>query len=70
MRQPILAYAPADGIQQLVHSAPLVLPAKKSQERGRSYAINEAQKAHPQRISWLLVAFLNTTLYYITVLGC
>ena len=39
----------------------LSLPCKKLQEWGWSYAQNEAQKNHPQRISWLLVAFLNAT---------
>ena len=36
---------------------PLSLSHKKLQEWGCSYTQNEAQKAHPQRISWLLVAF-------------
>ena len=33
---------------------------------------NKAQKAYLQRISWLLVAFLNATLYSyrVTALGC
>ena len=40
---------------------PLGLPHKKLQEWGHSYVQNEAQKAHSQIISWLLVALLNAT---------
>ena len=43
--------------------APSVFPAKKkAQEVIRSYAQNETEVDHLQRISWLLVAILNATL--------
>ena len=58
----ILACAPTNGIQQPVHSSLSVFPAKTLQEWGCSYAQNETQKAHSQRISCLLVASLNATL--------
>ena len=43
----------------------LSLPRKKSQ--CRSYAQNEAQKDHLQRISWLLVTFLNAKVHLIVL---
>ena len=58
------------GVQQPVHSATSVFPAKKSQEWDRSYAQNEAQKSHPQRIScWLLGDFFERNTSRVTALG-
>ena len=53
MRHPILARAAR---------APTNTLCPLSLQRGRSYAQNETQKSHLQRISWLLVTFLNATL--------
>ena len=48
----IVAHASMNGVQQLVHSAPLVFSAKKSAGGiSRGYAQNEAQMDHPQIIS-------------------
>ena len=41
---------------------PLSLPCQKSQEVSCSYAQNKAQKDHPQKISWVLMAISNETL--------
>ena len=38
---------------------PLKFSSQKAQKVGHSYAQNEAQKDHNQRISWLLVAILD-----------
>ena len=47
------------------------LPRKKLQEWDRSCAQNEAQKAHPQIISWLLHGGLfERNPYRVTALGC
>ena len=47
-----------NGVQQPVRSAPSVfLVKKKSLRSDMRLLLNQAQKDHPQRISWLLVAF-------------
>ena len=63
MRHPRMC-ALTNGIQQPVHSAPSVFPAKV----GRSYTQNEAQKDHLQRMATGDLFEHNT--YHVMALGC
>ena len=49
---------------------PLSLPHKKVQAVSPSYAQSKAQKYHPQRIPWLLVAVSNATRIIIAHTDC
>ena len=57
MRHPHMC-APTNGVQQPVCSAPSVFHANKAQVISLQL---RSQMDHPQRISWLLVAFLIAT---------
>ena len=72
MHHPILAHASTNGVQWLVHSAPSVFPTKKSQEWGRSYAQNKAQKDYHthHKIPGYWWLFFEHNTYHVTVLGC
>ena len=59
-----------NGVQQPVHSAPSVFPARKlKQYWSPSYAQSKPQMYHPQRIWWLLVAVSNATRIALGAIG-